>query len=119
MFNRIHAWIKGVLVKMGLAAELQSVPDHKKIMADDDQYGLIAKWFSIYQSSPEWLIIHKKLHVDSYLDRKKMSLYMGQVAAKKMASLVFNQKAVNTVSSKNDNNPYEYASTDDFLTMYN
>lgn len=44
---------------MGLATELQSVTDHKKVMADDDQYGLIAKWFSIYQSTPEWLKIHK------------------------------------------------------------
>ncbi|MDT4758341.1 hypothetical protein RO967_02595 [Lactiplantibacillus plantarum] len=60
MFNRIHDWIKGVLVKMGLAAELQSVTDHKKVMADDTQYGLIAKWFSIYQSTPEWLKIQKK-----------------------------------------------------------
>lgn len=119
MFNRIHDWIKGVLVKMGLATELQSVTDHKKVMADDDQYGLIAKWFSIYQSTPEWLKIHKKLPDDSYLDRQKMSLNMGQVAAKKMASLVFNQKAVITVSPKNAKNPDDPSSPDDYQTIEN
>lgn len=104
---------------MGLAAELQSVTDHKKVMADDAQYGLIAKWFSIYQSTPEWLKIQKKLPDDSYLDRKKMSLNMGQVAAKKMASLVFNQKAVITVSPKNAKNPDDPSSPDDYQTIEN
>ncbi|MCG0885049.1 phage portal protein [Lactiplantibacillus plantarum] len=104
---------------MGLATELQSVTDHKKVMADDDQYGLIAKWFSIYQSTPEWLKIHKKLPDDSYLDRQKMSLNMGQVAAKKMASLVFNQKAVITVSPNNAKNPDDPSSPDDYQTIEN
>ncbi|GJI52579.1 phage portal protein [Lactiplantibacillus plantarum] len=119
MFNKIHDWIKGVLVKMGLAGELQSVEDHKKIMVDDDQYGLIAKWFSIYQSTPEWQHIHKKLNDGSFYDHDMMSLNMGQVAAKKAASLVFNQKAIITVSPKDAQKDDKPTSPEDYQTPEN
>lgn len=116
MLNKIHDWIKGVLIKMGLASELQNIEDHKKIMVDDEQYSLISHWFSVYQSKPDWRHIHKRLPDKTFYDHDMMSLNMGQVAAKKAASLVFNQKAIITVSPKDAKKADEPTSPEDYQT---
>lgn len=119
MFNKIYDWIKGVLVKMGLASELQSVSNHKKVIVDDEQYNAITQWFSIYQGKPAWQRIHKGLPDNTYLDRKMLSLNMGTIAAKKMSSLVFNQKAIITVSPQAGMASQKPSSPDDTQSIEN
>lgn len=119
MFNKIHDWIKGVLIKMGLVSQLQTVTDHKKVMADDQQYSLISEWFSIYQGQPNWWHIKKGFPDGKKIDRHIMSLNMGEVAAKKMASLVFNQKANISVSPHEDDGDDKPSSPDDYKTDEN
>ncbi|MGV0167166.1 phage portal protein [Furfurilactobacillus sp. WILCCON 0119] len=103
---------------MGLATTLQNVSDHKKVMVDDQQYSLISDWFSIYQSHPGWQRIHRQLPDGTFLDRQMYSLNMGQVSAKKMASLVFNQKALISVSEHKDKEP-DQTSPDDYNNVEN
>ncbi|MCF6161897.1 phage portal protein [Furfurilactobacillus milii] len=104
---------------MGLATTLQTVSDHKKVMVDDTHYSLVSRWLSIYQSSPDWQQIHRKLSDDTMLNRQMMSLNMGEVSAKKMAGLVFNQKANISVSPHSDDDGSKPSSPDDYKAAEN
>lgn len=63
------------------------------IIVDQDSYDRITAWNAVYQGTAPWSQVHWQDVAGQQHQRPLMSLNMGQMAAKKMASLAFNQKA--------------------------
>ncbi len=117
MFNRIKGFLKRVLRRMGLITTLQNVTDHKKISVDDDWYAKIGKWLNLYQSNADYLHDKYKTMFGAKHAKMMMTLNMASMSTKKMASLVFNQKAVIIATPKVDG-PHE-SSPEDYQTPEN
>lgn len=91
---------KGVLAKMGLIQSVQSVSDASRLLIDSEFYNKISDWEAMYQGEPSWQNDRWQDIAGNPRNRKVKSLQMPKILAKKMAGLVFNQKATITISDK-------------------
>lgn len=103
MFNKLWAKVKGVLAKMGLISSIQEVSGISQLLIDSQFYQNISEWESLYQGNQSWKKYHWRDLEGNYHNRELMSLQMPKILAKKMASLVFNQKANILVTEKDVN----------------
>lgn len=89
--------LKGVLARMGIIDSIKTVADLPNINVNDEDMARVTEWTNLYKGRPYWI---KQTASDfdghEYDMGPKMSLHMPKVAAKKMASLVFNQSATIT-----------------------
>jgi A118 family predicted phage portal protein len=93
---------KAVLQRMNVLPVLNNVQDHKKIMIDDRDVSRIQSYQKLYAGEPDW-----KLRNSTQLDGTSRIVHrhllnMPKVTAKKLSSLVFNQKAKIDVSYESD-----------------
>lgn len=89
--------LKGVLARMGIVDSIKSIENLPSINVNDEDMARITEWTNVYKGRPNWINSHAKdFNGNDHLIGAKMSLHMPKVAAKKMASLVFNQAATIT-----------------------
>lgn len=94
MFDKLKDFAKKVGVRLGIIDQLQSLSDHKKIDIDTEAYKRIAKNKAIYAGHVnEWHQVKETLSNGETRTRKKLTMGMGKVLPRKMASLIFNEKA--------------------------
>ncbi|MCS8573795.1 phage portal protein [Pediococcus pentosaceus] len=89
---------KAVLQRMNVLPVLNNVQDHKKVMINELDVARIKKYQELYAGNPSWKI-RKYTAIDGQkvvVNRKLLN--MPKITAKKLSSLVFNQKAKLDVS---------------------
>lgn len=91
MWHNFWQKIKGVMARMGWIQDVAQATSN--IIVDQESYDRVAEWDAVYQGEAPWSGIHWQDVAGVQHSRRLMSLNMGQMAAKKMASLAFNQKA--------------------------
>ncbi|MCC5894846.1 MAG: phage portal protein [Alkalibacterium sp.] len=93
--------MKKVGVRLGIIDQLQSLSDHKKIEIDEAAYKRIAKNKGIYAGYVEgWHNVHETKSDGTQATRTALSMGMGKVLPRKMASLIFNEKAKLSISER-------------------
>jgi len=101
MFDGIKKWFRRVGVKMGILKEIQSIQEHRKIDLADEFFDRIEKNKGIYKGYVEdWHKITYRNSSGKRKERTMRTLNMGKVLPQKMAQLIFNEKCVIDVSSK-------------------
>lgn len=100
MFNNLWSKIKVVLAKMGLIKSIESVSDVSDLLIDDGFLKNINLWDSAYKGDPYWIHRHWTSALNMRHSHNQKSLNMPKILSKKMASLVFNQKATINVNDK-------------------
>lgn len=99
-FKRI---LKGVLTKMGFIKKINKTTEHKKVVANDEDYERIAMWKDWYKGN------HSPFHKVSYihngerLTRRIKSLSLPKVTSKYIAKLLFNENVQINVNDKSAN----------------
>lgn len=78
---------------MGLVKSIESVSDVSSLLIDDGFLKNISLWDSAYKGDPYWIHKHWTSAMNNTHRYTQKSLNMPKILAKKMASLVFNQKA--------------------------
>ncbi|USQ67660.1 phage portal protein [Companilactobacillus allii] len=87
---------------MGLIKSIESVSDVSNLLIDDGFLKNINLWNSAYKGDPFWIHKHWTSALNIQHDHTQKSLNMPKILSKKMASLVFNQKATINVNDKKD-----------------
>ena len=93
---------KAVLQRMNVLPVLNNIQDHKKVMVNDLDVSRIKQYQNLYAGKPAWKMrtitqlngVVKQVH--------RHILNMPKITAKKLASLVYNQKASIMVGDNND-----------------
>ena len=89
---------KAVLQKMNVLPILNNVQDHKKVMINDLDVARIKRYQQLYAGEPEWKMRkYTNLQGATRITHRQL-LNMPKITAKKLSSLVFNQKAKIDVS---------------------
>lgn len=89
---------KAVLQRMNVLPVLNNVQDHKKVMINELDVARIKKYQELYAGNPSWKIRkYTAINGQKVVVNRKL-LNMPKITAKKLSSLVFNQKAKIDVS---------------------
>ena len=95
MFEKVINWTKGVLSKLGLIKQLEtvgSVKNHKPINITDSYYSRVALNKAIYQGFvPEWHAVAYTTSQGTKKNRNMLTMGMGKTMASKMATLIYNE----------------------------
>lgn len=93
---------KAVLQKMNVLPVLNEVQDHKKVMISDLDVARIKNYQRLYEGNPPWKMrTFRNINGEMVVVHRHL-LNMPKVTAKKLSSLVFNQKAKVDVSFEDD-----------------
>lgn len=111
MFNKIINGIKGALAKMGLINSIESLSDHP-LLANNSDYIQIERWKNIYKGKPDWINYEWVDVIGDVHNDEMNSLNMPKIAAKKMATIVFNSKMQINITNKNESKPKETSPED-------
>lgn len=109
MFQTIKNAIKGVLNKMGLTKELESIKDFKEYVKDDGMTESIAKWQAVYMDKVnEWNYEDVKTIQGGTKQCETKRLNIAKTIASEMANIVFSEKVSITTDDEGFNDFLEH-----------